>query len=314
MFHLIDCEIFFISLFYFQLFFAYSSLNFIILKMKPNDLHNAINQCKNTFSSRCFFVDSKILIAGGCGFLCFPSVFGMFQCLVWKKMHIAAHKKLALVYGFFTVFVSSLVSHSVVEMVKLKQKQISLSYINEKDIVLCTFLSLTQFIIIAKSFRVVLPSNLLHPGAFAKKGIKLKKAEFFKPVTPNQRNKIQIIGYRYGCHTCGKKYLKFINSVKQLFVFSRVKVEYIADHQPPKAVCPENLKNDNLFLYPHCFSCSTLQAHQVRLAKKESVIIKNRIVTHILRLKLWKFFFPWTFFVNFNYIEETINNFLHYIF
>lgn len=261
--------------------------------MKPNDFHEIITQCKlNPY----FSIDNTDLIAGSCGFICFPLAIGVIQNFVWKKLNVAAHFKLASFYGFTTVFVSSIVSHSVVESVKAWQKKVPLSFSDDKKIVLCSFISLIQFLFVARKFKVVLPSNLLHPGAYAKKGIKLEFQQFLKPATQSHRNKIQIFGYKYGCHTCGKKYFKLVNSIKQFFIPSCIKVEYIADHQPPKAIFSEKLRKSKGYLYPHCFSCSSLQAHQVRFVKQKSVYSANSIITHGMRFKLWKFFIPWSLF------------------
>lgn len=87
----------------------------------------------------------------------------------------------------------------------------------------------------------------LQPGPYAGKSILARgPAQQF---TSAERNKIDSIGRKTGCHTCGTKEPGTKND------------HFIPDHQPPSGL---NTSNETQKLYPHCLSCSRKQGGEVR--------------------------------------------------
>ena len=261
--------------------------------MKPNEVFDILNQCDNSDLEN---LRSKTF-AGACGFITFPATISLFQCVVWKPLKIAAHSRLAGCCGLITVFASSFISNLSVELAYSLQMSSWCSLINITNVAACAFLSVTQFFVIAGTFKVVLPSHLLHVGAFARAGLKPKS--FFASANNNQRRIIQTLGYQHGCHTCGKRYSKLINCIKKSAVLKYFvkykKGKYVADHQPPKVVAVFSKQRNNSMgkLFPQCVGCSQLQASCARFAAENNA---KAFVTHGLRFKLWKLFFPWPMF------------------
>ena len=280
--------------------------------MKPNQVHDVLDQCENNFFNKWW--NHQLVLPGLCGMIAFPTTIGLFHHILWKRLHIAAHSPYSGFCGLITVCVSSYASNYSVK------KCFSLQYdlISQKDVWIGTFISVAQFFILAQSFRVVLPSHLLHVGAFAKQGILLKPKLHYPPVTQSQRHKIQELGYRYGCHTCGKRYLKVVNKVKNSYfmnVFTKppyIKVDYVGDHQPPKALV-NRLNKDAIvesFLFPQCKPCSWKQASRVRMANNSLENASNTLVTHSFRFRFWKVFVPWLLVLDVDSIFSSFFDFL----
>lgn len=82
--------------------------------------------------------------------------------------------------------------------------------------------------------------NTLQKGKYAVKSVPGNSTRNFSTV----RLKINELGQKHGCHTCGTKTLDG---------------KYIPDHQPPLKINPEG----PFELFPHCPSCSKLQGGQV---------------------------------------------------
>ena len=267
--------------------------------MRPNQVHDVlISQCENNYMSKLF--NNPVILPSLCGIIAFPTTIGLFQHFVWKKLHIAAHAPYARFCGAVTVCVSSLIAnYSFKSIISMQDHSINL-FISHKDVLVSSLLSIGQFYILTRSFKVVLPSHLLHVGAFARQGIPLKPELHFQSVTHAQSLRIQELGYQYGCHSCGKKHTKIANLIKNSRVLTwirkppHMKVDYIGDHQPPKAlVANQDVSSFKGSLYPQCKSCSQLQASRVRLANGSVKKDSDAIVTHSLRFKIWKIFIPW---------------------
>ena len=282
--------------------------------MKPNQVLDVLKQCKNNYLTLLW--NNNIVLPGACGMIIFPSSICFFQRFLWKKLHICAHSRLASVLGLATVCLSSVIANYSMKAVYYFQNSVVFDVLCGKEILASSLLSVGQFVILARTFKVVLPSHLLHPGAYARKGIPLQHRQYFNQSTTSQRRKIQQLGYRNGCHTCGKKYLKIVNDGKRSFVFkffpSHIKVDYIADHQPPRALTSNHNSNppSKSFLYPQCRSCSLLQASRVRVANGLLEKDSDAIVTHGLRVKIWKLFVPWLLFIDVNYLLSSVSDFL----
>jgi hypothetical protein len=92
-----------------------------------------------------------------------------------------------------------------------------------KDTVRRLYLGLASFVILEQGlFRTPFPSSVLTLGVFANGGNMLRRSVMSTSAvaTDAQRQKIQSLGRRFGCHHCGSRQL-----------FSRA--TFIADHMPP---------------------------------------------------------------------------------
>ncbi|WP_281167662.1 RHS repeat-associated core domain-containing protein, partial [Uliginosibacterium gangwonense] len=93
----------------------------------------------------------------------------------------------------------------------------------------------------------------LKPGPFATESIPARGPA--RDFTLAERQQINAIGYRDGCHTCGSKDPGTKSG------------DFILDHQTPNAL---NEQGDPQRLYPHCKRCSLKQAGQVTQAKRRN--------------------------------------------
>lgn len=94
--------------------------------------------------------------------------------------------------------------------------------------------------------------STLKPGPHAGKSIPAKKGKS-RNFSKQERNKINEIGNKTGCHTCGTKDAGTKSG------------NFIPDHQPPNATAPDGIPQR---LYPHCKSCSASQGGTIRSLKK----------------------------------------------
>lgn len=96
---------------------------------------------------------------------------------------------------------------------------------NAEDIIRRAYLGLGVFSLLEKkSFLTALPSSVIALGVHAQQSPLFQKGAVLstsKVATPTQRQMIQILGNRYGCHQCGSR---------QIFAAKR---GFIADHMPP---------------------------------------------------------------------------------
>lgn len=93
-------------------------------------------------------------------------------------------------------------------------------------------------------------SSMLQPGPYANEFIFADDSG--KQFSETVRERIDEIGYRNGCHSCGAK----DPGTKSL--------HFIPDHQPPSAL---KKPGEPQKLYPHCLACSRTQGGQVRHAQ-----------------------------------------------
>lgn len=89
--------------------------------------------------------------------------------------------------------------------------------------------------------------HTLKVGPYAKEYINGTSSRKF---TKQQRDEIDRIGYKHGCHTCGRK---------DPGQFKR----FVPDHQPPIQIETREIYK----LYPHCSYCARSQGGQVRVYK-----------------------------------------------
>ena len=93
----------------------------------------------------------------------------------------------------------------------------------------------------------------LKPGPFASESVLARGPE--RNFTRLEREQINIIGFKDGCHTCGSKEPGTKSG------------DFIPDHQTPNAL---NIEDNPQRLYPHCKKCSLRQAGQVTQAKRRA--------------------------------------------
>ncbi|MBN4055090.1 hypothetical protein JYT15_01125, partial [Acidimicrobium ferrooxidans] len=108
------------------------------------------------------------------------------------------------------------------------------------------------------------PVDKMEPGPYAEKSIPSKDGKS-RDFSDDTRGKINKIGCKDGCHSCGSKKPGTKSG------------DFIPDHQPPNAVTPNGVKQR---LYPHCKSCSGpkgrhAQIHQARAASRKGVVVKK---------------------------------------
>jgi hypothetical protein len=125
---------------------------------------------------------------------------------------------------------------------------------------------LLGFQLLGGRFWAVAPSSFTHLGSFARGSI----AATEQYATSTQRQAIERLGRLWGCHTCGSR---------QLFrSLSTRSVQFICDHQPPKAVAYQLnqqwwrrlLHRPVAFrFFPQCAACSSRQGGLLSAATLE---------------------------------------------
>jgi hypothetical protein len=130
-------------------------------------------------------------------------------------------------------------------------------------------------------FWSISPSSLTTLGSFARTFHSLPAT--VKYASPSERIKIEQIGRKVGCHTCGSRK-----------IFSRGKngIKFIADHMPPQAVVKQmnaawhrrllgfNVKQR---FYPQCIDCSGKQGGI--LSKASQDLLKTKSGSLLERMK-----------------------------
>ncbi|CAK8682398.1 unnamed protein product [Clavelina lepadiformis] len=276
----------------------------IMKSMPPRELLQQF--CANNYLHRIF--QPHYIFPALAGAVTFPASLAAFQ-QVWKTLHVAAHMRIAPICGMVTISTSALVANTVCQCVYDVIVEHDVTVMSEKVMMRWTLLSIINFLFFAPSVKSVLPSHILHPGAFAKKGVIM--SDYSNKVTNGQRRQIQEIGSKYGCHTCGKKYLKLRVAFRRWTSSKLVPRSpvYYADHSPPLALTTGTLINKGGLLYPQCSTCSYYQSSQVRAAKTSfNAFYSKGFVTHSLRFKIWKLFIPWPLIMQSNYFNEPWSN------
>ncbi|TBU74091.1 RHS repeat domain-containing protein [Phytopseudomonas daroniae] len=95
--------------------------------------------------------------------------------------------------------------------------------------------------------------NTLQPGPHAGESVPARGPS--RDFTKGERDKINEIGRKTGCHTCGSTDPRTTSG------------NHIPDHQPANALNPSGGPQE---LYPHCLTCSRVQGGQVRGAQGRS--------------------------------------------
>jgi hypothetical protein len=173
-----------------------------------------------------------------------------------KKFHISTGTKFVpSTAGFLTVCVASLLSHHACLEVNCRhydrrqQRRLqspkptfSISHkkktyevilpLTTQQIAVC-IAGVLAFKRMGGTFRSISPSSYTSPGSFARQCIPAKSTAY---ATPNERDAIQKIGKKYGCHTCGTRK-----------PFSGTTDGFVADHIPPNAVVEIKPQQQNFY-------------------------------------------------------------------
>ena len=194
----------------------------------------------------------EVTISGAVGIIAFPSVLGLAQVAILRPLRLynALRFPVASILGGLTVCAAGAISSlAVVRTCSLLQELGGEAFgpvdrnrvtFTGEDLAWSTAIGSAVFRALGGRFSSVLPSHILKPGAFGYEWIPAKGAQY---ATTWEKDWIQQLGKRYGCHTCGRR--------KGVIKFS-------ADHQPPSKLIP-NVDPGVQKFYPQCDACSGLQ-------------------------------------------------------
>ncbi|XP_041484342.1 uncharacterized protein LOC121430967 [Lytechinus variegatus] len=236
------------------------------------------------------------MVSWGLGCIVFPLCLGVFQIGVFKPLSVTSSHLLAPAIGLGSVALSGIAS-SITVFTAYSNYNVSESReldVRFTDLVCYGLGSAAIFKLLRGKFSSVLPSTILKPGAFARRGIPATK----NYASSGKKATLAAIGSRHGCHTCGKRWTA---------------KSFIADHQPPLSL-PKRTDIihtlSKLFrphepeyrFYPHCPSCSRVQmtylgamANQRTTDLTKGRIVRmdfNHIVTHATSLRLYHLYLP----------------------
>lgn len=170
--------------------------------------------------------------------------------------------------------------------------------ITHKHVFLSTVSGVLMFRALGGRFERVLPSNLLRPGAFAADWIPAKME--VKYASSAQKEMVQALGKKHGCHTCGTKSAE----------------KFIADHQPPSRLIGNHygtLSQPNSLMqrfYPQCKQCSTMQGGLLAGKTADTAVSQSMAIrTHGSSLRLYHAFLPLPFLITylFNTGKENVS-------
>ena len=231
------------------------------------------------------FSANEVLATAAVGALTFPSILGAAQVLVFKPLRVSCGVgRLSSVYGGAAVCVAGCIaSLAAVKTCSLVQEHWRTAGHHDSELIggrtvsfsvpealISMVSSAVVFRALGGRFSSVLPSNLVKAGAFAREWIPAKTHQL---ATDYEKSLIQLIGMKYGCHTCGRRVTKFI-----------------ADHQPPtKLFVSGTNKSPYQRFYPHCQKCSSLQGVTVNSG---ATLHSKSIRVHPLSLRLYHLFLP----------------------
>ena len=211
------------------------------------------------------------------GALAFPSVLAVTQKYLWKPLRVSFSPKWrSSVLGLASVSLASLSASSAalgaVYVIQSPNNDLGPTY---SDLLVSTLTGVVLFKAVGGQYARVLPSNLMRPGAFAVDWIPALNES--ARATPKERQVVNYLGTKYGCHTCGV----------------RRRASYIADHQPPSKLVRNHRTGtrtgpaDPLLqrMYPQCPSCSNIQGGLLAQNGLSAVRHSKATVTH--SFKLW---------------------------
>ena len=222
-------------------------------------------------------------ISGTVGVIAFPSILGLAQVAILRPLRLynALRYPAASVLGGLTVCAAgALSSLAVVRTCSLLQDLGGDAFgpadrnrvtFTGQDLAWSTAMGSAVFRALGGRFSSVLPSHILKPGAFGYEWIPAKGAQY---ATSWEKDWIQQLGKRYGCHTCGRR---------------RGVAKFSADHQPPSKLVPNGDPGVQKF-YPQCEACSGLQGGVISNGSWDRNHIA--IIAHPYSLRAYHVFLP----------------------
>ncbi len=226
---------------------------------------------------------SRVMCAGVVGGVTFPAVLASVQLAVFKPLGMTyCHgNRLASIAGGVAIlvagFTASVTMATSLELLQATTTQSKTKLkVTQKDVLLSSLSSMVVFRALGGRFSRVLPSSLLSPGAYARDWLPTTRGMHY--ATDSQREAIQAIGQRHGCHSCGSK---------------RGVANFIADHQPPNKVLLVNSKMLTQRFLPQCKHCSLQQGGVLSGINYASN--PAHIKPHPLSLRLYHMFLPLPF-------------------
>ena len=225
----------------------------------------------------------RILVSSLFSAVTFPVTLGLTHAAVLKPLKISTRspKLLGITAGVLTVSSASLIS-SIAGVTGYiisnegetgsKSKDLPPVSLKVRDLIYSAGLGVVVYRVLGGRFTSVLPSHYWGPGAFAREWLPAQ-VEYASSI---ERQLIQEIGSRRGCHSCGNFTSK-----------------YISDHQPPNAILKKQLSPGQDLssymsrqrFYPHCESCSKKQGHSLLYGA-------SPLTLHSLHLRPYHAFLP----------------------
>ncbi|XP_078608505.1 uncharacterized protein LOC144880275 isoform X2 [Branchiostoma floridae x Branchiostoma japonicum] len=244
------------------------------------------------------------------GLSAFPLSLGAIQHLCFAPLRLTCSRLFAPLTGISAVATAGLVATSVyIGIRKFQGYELDVSLSEQAWIVAPTTVALTcgTFKLLGGRFKNVLPSHLLHPGAFGKKALPAS----LKYANQTQKVHIQQLGRKYGCHSCGAKFGGLKTSYGKVFQKMKLKEKigiivggrFIADHQPPLAVYEaafrgnKRAKYSSPAFYPQCQKCSSQQRLYLGAVSRGRAEPFSPVVTHASSLRLYHLWLPWPWIV-----------------
>ncbi len=221
------------------------------------------------------------------GALTFPVVLAGAQLAVFQPLGITLRQGsrvssicggLAVLTAGFTASIATAKSLEILQSTIFKSNTEGLNIITSRDVFLSSISSLVVFRALGGRFSNVLPSSLLRPGAFARDWLPTTRGMQY--ATDKERDMIQTIGRRYGCHSCGKRRVS----------------NFVADHQPPSKTIVGAGEVLSQRFYPQCNRCSRQQGGLLSNNNgKFAALNPKSIRTHSPSLRVYHTFLPLPF-------------------
>ena len=214
----------------------------------------------------------NVALSSLAGIVVFPAALSALQRLLFKPLRLtcsAPSPALASFLGAGAVFTASAAaSLSVVSLAASLSSRGDRQF-KRGEILFSTVTGVAVFKVLGGRFASVLPSHLLRPGAFAALPVPSKGQHY---ATAYQKEALNLIGRRYGCHSCGRRGQSFI-----------------ADHQPPNKLVVPGVRQS---FFAQCRSCSVRQGTVLSRSGVNSMRNPNAVVTHGSSLRLYHLFLP----------------------
>ena len=219
----------------------------------------------------------NVALSSLAGIAVFPATLSALQRFFFKPLRLTCSTPtptLASLLGAGAVLTASAAASLSVASLTLSLSSREERQLHRGEVLFSAVAGVAVFKVLGGRFSSVLPSHLLRPGAFAALPVPSKGQQY---ATAYQKEALNLIGRRYGCHSCGRRGQTFI-----------------ADHQPPNKLTVPGARQS---FFAHCRSCSVRQGGVLRNVK--SWRSPNAVVTHGSSLRLYHLFLPVPLFVPF---------------